>query len=63
MKPDELRKMSSEDCIILVQAMKPIKAQKYWYYRKPGGKHPLADFAKAHELNHRDIAEPKRGDM
>ena len=61
MTPDELRKMSGEDCIILVQAMKPIKAQKYWYYRKPGGKHPMADFARTHELNHRDIAEPKRG--
>lgn len=61
MTPDELRKMSTEDCIILVQAMKPIKAQKFWYYRKPGGRHPMADFAEAHELNHRDIAEPKRG--
>ncbi len=63
MTPDELRKMSGEECIILVQAMKPIKAQKYWYYRKPGGPHPLAAFAKQHELNHRDIAEPKRGEF
>lgn len=61
MTPDELRKMSTEDCIIFVQAMKPIKAQKYWYYRKPGGPHPLASFAKSVELNHRDIAEPQRG--
>ena len=63
MTPDELRKMSTEDCIILVQAMKPIKAQKYWYYRKPGGKHPLADFAREHEMNHRDITAPKRGEF
>ena len=62
MTPDELRKMSPEDCIILVQAMKPIKAQKYWYYRKPGGPHPMAEFARKNELNHRDIAEPKRGE-
>ena len=34
-----------------------------WYYRKPGGPHPLANFAKAVELNHRDIAEPKRGEF
>lgn len=61
MTPDELRKMSTEDCIIFVQAMKPIKAQKYWYYRKPGGPHPLASMAKSVELNHRDIAEPQRG--
>ena len=63
MTPDELRKMSGENCIILVQAMKPIKAQKYWYYRAPGGPHPLAKFAKSVELNHRDILEPKRGEF
>lgn len=62
MTPDELRKMSPEECIILVQAMKPIKAQKYWYYRKPGGPHPRAEEARKAELNHRDIEEPKRGE-
>lgn len=63
MTPDELRKMSPEECIILVQAMKPIKAQKYWYYRKPGGPHPRMVEAKEAELNHRDIAAPKRGEF
>lgn len=63
MTPDELRKMDTEECIILIQAMKPIKAQKYWYYRSPGGKHPLADLAKSLEINHREIAEPKRGEF
>ncbi len=61
MTPDELRRMSSEECIILVQATKPIKAQKYWYYRKPGGPHPLSVEAKKLELDHRNIEEPKRG--
>lgn len=61
MTPDELRRMSSEECIILVQATKPIKAQKYWYYRKPGGPHPLSAEAKKLELDHRNIEEPKRG--
>ena len=61
MTPDELRKMSPDECIILVQAMKPIKATKYWYYKKPGP-HPRAAEAKETELNHRDIAEPKRGE-
>ena len=63
MTPDELRKMSENECIILVQAMKPIKAQKFWYYDKKGcpGPHPLAKLAREVEINHRDIAEPKRG--
>lgn len=61
MTPDELRRMSSEECIILLQATKPIKAQKYWYYRKPGGPHPLSGPAKKVELDHRNIEEPKRG--
>lgn len=65
MTPDELRKMSENECIILVQAMKPIKAQKYWYYDKKGcpGPHPLAKLAREVEMNHRDIAEPKRGEF
>lgn len=62
MTPDELRRMSSEECIILLQAMKPIKAQKYWYYRTPGGPHPLADEAAKSELDHRNIEQPKRGE-
>ena len=62
MTPDELRRMSSEECIILIQATKPIKAQKYWYYRKPGGPHPLSAAAKQVELVHRNISAPKRGE-
>lgn len=62
MTPDELRKMGPDECIILVQAMKPIKAKKYWYYKKPGP-HPMAAEARATEINHRDIAEPKRGEF
>ena len=63
MTAGELRKMSENECIILVQAMKPIKAQKFWYYDKKGcpGPHPLAKLARQVEINHRDIAEPKRG--
>ena len=57
MTPDELRRMDTGDCIIFVQAMKPIKAQKYWYYRM----HPLRDVAKNAEENHKSIKEPKRG--
>lgn len=62
MTPDELRKMGPDECIILVQAMKPIKAKKYWYFKKPGP-HPKAAEARESEINHRGIAEPKRGEF
>lgn len=62
MTPDELRRMSSEECIILLQATKPIKAQKYWYYRSPGGPHALSAAAKKVELDHRNIGQPRRGE-
>ncbi|MBQ9314572.1 MAG: type IV secretory system conjugative DNA transfer family protein [Clostridia bacterium] len=62
MTPDELRKMGPDECIILVQAMKPIKAKKYWYYKKPGP-HPRAAEAREAEINHRDIKAPKRGEF
>lgn len=57
MTPDELRRMDSNTCIILLQAMKPIKAQKYWYFKM----HSLWPQASKVMMNHRDIAEPQRG--
>ncbi len=42
MTPDELRRMSKDECIILIQGMRPIKAEKYWYYKI----HPLREAAK-----------------
>ena len=57
MTPDELRRMDSGTCIILLQAMKPIKAQKYFYFRM----HPLWPEAQKVMVDHRNIEEPKRG--
>lgn len=57
MTPDELRRMDSNTCIILLQAMKPIKAQKYFYFRM----HPLWPEASKLQENHRDISAPQRG--
>ncbi len=57
MTPDELRRMDSNTCIILLQAMKPIKAQKYFYFRM----HPLWPEASKLQENHRDIGAPQRG--
>ena len=63
MTPDELRTMDPDDCIVLIQAMKPIKAKKFWYFDKKGspGPHPLAEEARMLEIDHRNIEEPKRG--
>ena len=58
MTPDELRRMDTNECIIFVQAMKPIKAQKYWYYKM----HPMREMAKTSGESHKGIAEPKRGE-
>ena len=58
MTPDELRRMSTNECIIFLQAMKPIKANKYWYFRM----HPKAKEARENEINHKNISEPKRGE-
>lgn len=57
MTPDELRRMSTQECIILIQGMRPIKAQKYWYFKM----HPLRKQAAACEISHLDAAETKRG--
>ena len=59
MTPDELRRMDSNTCIILLQAMKPIKAQKYFYFSM----HPLWEEAKKLIKNHREIEAPKRGEF
>ena len=58
MTPDELRRMSTQECIILIQGMRPIKAQKYWYYKM----HPLRKEAKESEISHLDASETKRGE-
>ena len=56
MTPDELRRLDTDDCLIFLQAMKPIKAKKYWYYPKKargvGGPHPRYDEAKSLEISH-----------
>lgn len=34
MTPDELRRMPTDQCIIFEKGLKPIKANKYWWYKK-----------------------------
>lgn len=56
MTPDELRRMDNDLCIIFEKGLKPIKAPKYYYYKKPMAKE-LASV----EISHNDIGEIERG--
>lgn len=55
---DELKRLPSDDEIILVRGLKPIKAKKAWYYKY----HPMKDEAKKYEIH--NISEmPKTDDV
>ena len=58
MTPDELRRMDNQECIILIQGMRPIKAKKYLYYER----HPKRHEAKECEISHLTIGNQKRGE-
>ena len=58
MTPDELRRMSTQECIILIQGMRPIKAKKYWYFKM----HPRYKEAKESEISHLTLGNQKRGE-
>ena len=58
MTPDELRRMDTQDCIIFIQTMRPIKAKKYWYFKM----HPKYKEAKECEISHLTIGNQKRGE-
>lgn len=58
MTPDELRRMSKDECIILIQGLKPIKARKYWYFTM----HPKEKERKSLEISHLSLEFQKRGD-
>ncbi len=56
MTPDELRRMDNDECIIFEKGLKPIKANKFYYF-----KHPMAKKLAMFEINHNDIEEMERG--
>ena len=56
MTPDELRRMDNDLCIIFVKGLRPIKADKFYYF-----KHPMAKKLAEFEINHNDIGEIERG--
>ena len=55
--PDELRRFDNDKCIIFVKGVRPIKADKFYYFKKP-----MARKMKALEISHNDIGEIERGE-
>ena len=56
MTPDELRRLDNDLCIIFEKGIKPVKAQKYYYF-----KHRMAKEMETLEISHNDIGEIDRG--
>lgn len=56
MTPDELRRLDNNLCIIFEKGIKPVKANKYYYFNKPIAK----ELAK-YPMSHNDIGEIDRG--
>jgi type IV secretion system protein VirD4 len=56
MTPDELRRMDNDLCIIFEKGIRPIKAKKFYYFKKPMAK----ELARL-EIDHNDIGEIERG--
>ena len=51
MTPDELRRMDVDECIIYEKGLKPIKANKYYYFKYPEGK-----LVERYKLDHNDVS-------
>ena len=56
MTPDELRRMDMDQCIIFVKGLRPVKTNKFYYF-----KHPMAKQLQMCEISHNDIGEIERG--
>ena len=56
MTPDELRRLDNDLCIIFEKGIKPVKANKFYYF-----KHPMAKHMRELEISHNDIGEIDRG--
>lgn len=50
MTPDELRRMDNDLCIIYEKGIKPIKANKYYYFKYPEGK-----LVTKYKIDHNDV--------
>jgi len=56
MTPDELRRLDNDLCIIFEKGIKPVKANKYYYF-----KYPIAKKLDSLAISHNDIGEKDRG--
>ena len=56
MTPDELRRMDNDLCIIFEKGIRPVKAKKFYYFKKP-----MAKELSKYEISHNDIGEIDRG--
>ncbi len=56
MTPDELRRLDNDLCIIFEKGIKPVKANKFYYF-----KHPMAKELAREEISHNNIGEIERG--
>ena len=56
MTPDELRRMDNDECIIFEKGIKPVKENKFYYF-----KHPMAKEMSRCKISHNDIGEIERG--
>lgn len=54
--PDELRRFDNDYCIIFEKGIKPVKAHKYYYFKKP-----MVRELKATAISHNDIGDIDRG--
>lgn len=54
--PDELRRFDNDYCIIFEKGIKPVKAHKFYYFKKP-----MVRELAAHAINHNDIGDIDRG--
>ena len=57
MTPDELRRMDVDECIIFVKGVRPVKAQKFYYFKH---RNMVRDLDEC-RISHNDIGEIDRG--
>ena len=58
MTPDELRRMDNNDCIIFEKGLKPIKAKKFWWFKKNNISKDLNE----NRINHNDYTADNKGE-
>ena len=58
MTPDELRRMDNDLCIIFEKGIKPVKANKFYYFKHK----KMVTTLRNSEISHNDIGEIQRGE-